>query len=40
MDLVDYPHPNRGRIAIALTQVSDFLFNRGLTEFNQLVAQA
>ena len=32
--------PNRGRIAIALTQVSDFLFNGGLTEFNQLAAQA
>lgn len=32
--------PGRGRIAIALTQVSDFLFNGGLTEFNQLVAQA
>lgn len=32
--------PNRGRIAIAMTQVSDFLFNGGLTEFNQLVAQA
>ena len=32
--------PNRGRIAIALTQVSDFLFNGGLSEFNQLVAQA
>ena len=32
--------PNRGLVAIALTQVSDFLFNGGLTEFNQLVAQA
>jgi hypothetical protein len=32
--------PNRGRIAIALTQVSDFLFNGGLTKFNQLAAQA
>ncbi|HEX2647241.1 MAG TPA: serine hydrolase domain-containing protein [Candidatus Dormibacteraeota bacterium] len=32
--------PNRGRIAIALTQVSDFLFNGGLTEFNQLAALA
>ena len=32
--------PNRGRIAIALTQVSDFMFDGGLTEFNQLSAQA
>lgn len=32
--------PERGRIAIALTQVSDFMFNGALTEFNQLVAQA
>ncbi len=32
--------PNRGRIAIALTQTSDLMFNGGLTEFNQLAAQA
>lgn len=32
--------PNRGRIAIALTQVSDFLFDGGLTEFNRLAVQA
>ena len=32
--------PNRGRVAIALTQVSDFLFNGGVTEFNQLAAHA
>jgi CubicO group peptidase (beta-lactamase class C family) len=32
--------PNRGRVAIALTQVSDFLFDGGLTEFNSLAAQA
>ena len=32
--------PKRGLVAIALTQVSDFLFNGGLTEFNRLVAQA
>ncbi len=32
--------PSRGRIAIALTQVSDFMFNGALTEFNLLAAQA
>lgn len=32
--------PNRERVAIALTQVSDFLFDGGLTEFNRLAAQA
>ena len=32
--------PDRGLIAIALTQVSDFLFNGGLAEFNELAAQA
>jgi CubicO group peptidase (beta-lactamase class C family) len=32
--------PHRGLIAIALTQVSDFLFNGGLAEFNQLAARA
>ncbi len=32
--------PNRGRIAIALTQVSDFMFNGALIEFNQLAVQA
>ncbi|HEV2218103.1 MAG TPA: serine hydrolase domain-containing protein [Candidatus Dormibacteraeota bacterium] len=32
--------PDRGLIAIAMTQVSDFLFNGGVTEFNRLAAQA
>ena len=32
--------PHRGLVAIALTQVSDFLFNGGLAEFNQLAAKA
>lgn len=32
--------PGRGLVAIALTQVSDFLFNGGVTEFNQMAAQA
>ncbi len=32
--------PDRGRVAIALTQVSDFLFNGGFAEFNQLAASA
>ena len=32
--------PDRRLVAIALTQVSDFLFNGGLTEFNQLAARA
>lgn len=32
--------PHRGLVAIALTQVSDFLFNGGVTEFNQLAARA
>jgi CubicO group peptidase (beta-lactamase class C family) len=32
--------PDHGRVAIALTQVSDFLFDGGLTEFNRLAAQA
>jgi hypothetical protein len=30
--------PHRGLIAIALTQVSDFLWNGGLLEFDKLVA--
>ncbi len=32
--------PSRGRIAIAMTQVSDFLFNGGLAEFEKLAARA
>ena len=32
--------PNRRLVAIALTQVSDFLFNGGLAEFNRLASQA
>lgn len=32
--------PNRGRVAIALTQVSDFLFNGGVAEFTELAARA
>lgn len=32
--------PNRGLVAIAMTQVSDFLFNGGLAEFEKLAAQA
>ena len=32
--------PHRGLVAIALTQVSDFLFNGGVTEFNRLAARA
>ena len=32
--------PSRDLVAIAMTQVSDFLFNGALTEFNQLVDQA
>lgn len=31
--------PTRGLVAIAMTQVSDFLFNGGLTELDQLVSQ-
>lgn len=30
--------PHRAIIAIAMTQVSDFLWNGGLNEFEQLVA--
>jgi CubicO group peptidase (beta-lactamase class C family) len=32
--------PDRGRVAIAMTQLSDFLFNGGLAEFEQLAGQA
>ena len=32
--------PDRGLVAIVMTQVSDFLFNGGLTEFNRLAALA
>ena len=32
--------PDQGLVAIALTQVSDFLFNGGLAEFEQLAARA
>ena len=32
--------PHRGLVAIAMTQVSDFLWNGGFTEFNQLAAHA
>ena len=32
--------PHRGLVAIAMTQVSDFLFNGGLAEFNRLAARA
>ena len=35
-----FTDPDEGLIAIALTQVSDFLFNGGLAEFNQLAARA
>jgi CubicO group peptidase (beta-lactamase class C family) len=32
--------PNRNLVAMAMTQVSDFLFNGGLAEFERLAAQA
>jgi CubicO group peptidase (beta-lactamase class C family) len=32
--------PNRGLVAIAMTQTSDFLFNGGLAEFTRLAAHA
>jgi CubicO group peptidase (beta-lactamase class C family) len=31
--------PHRGIVAMAMTQVSDFLWNGGLEEFNHLVAK-
>jgi len=32
--------PNRNLVAIAMTQTSDFLFNGGLAEFQELAANA